>query len=173
MTVQISPAITLVPLSVSDAEAIFPLIDSDRLNLGQYLDWVDTVTDLESTRIYLERRINSGLNGAIWYKITFNDAVVGVFGIKVIRQSRACAEIGYWLHSDYQGKGIVTQTVAGFGEHLKSAGFIRRFEIRCMSGNQASIAVALRLGGRQTGTVTNFRLLNGQPQALKVYTIKL
>ena len=173
MSIQISSVIALVPLQFSDAEVMFPLIDSDRNNLGQYLDWVDSVTDIETTRGYLQRRIKSGLNGAAWYKIEFNHTVVGVFGVKVVRQSRACAEIGYWLHSDYQGNGIVTQTVTGFCEHLKAEGLIQRVEIQCLAENKASIAVALRLGGRQTGTIPNYRVINGMPQTLKIYTIKL
>ncbi|MBY4675339.1 GNAT family N-acetyltransferase [Marinobacterium arenosum] len=173
MRVNISESISLEPLAISDAEELFPLIDSDRSSLGEYLYWVDSVVDVETTREYIKSRVNSGLAGASWYKIKFLSSTVGVFGVKIIHQDEATAEIGYWLHSAYHGNGIVSQSVSGISQHLKLQHSIRRIEFRCLEKNRASISVALRAGGECTGMIPDYRIINGVLQNLNVYTAKL
>ena len=173
MYIRISEKITLEPLSISDAEGLYPLIDSDRLNLGKYLSWVDSVIDIETTREYLQSRIHSGLNGASWYKIMFLGSAVGVFGVKTICEDQVTAEGWYWLHSNYYGNGIITQTISGIAQQLKSQSTIRNIEIRCLSENQASIAVALRVGGVHTGTIPDYNTIDSSPQDLNIYTVQL
>ncbi|MBB1486598.1 GNAT family N-acetyltransferase [Oceanospirillum sediminis] len=171
--INISEHITLEPLAVSDAEAIFLLIDSSRESLSQYLYWVDSVTDIATTRKYIQSRVCSGLDGAAWYRIKFLSENVGVFGIKSVDVEKQRAEIGYWLHSDYQGNGIITQSVSGIAQHLKRNRAVRYLEIRCLEKNKASIAVAVRAGGQHSGTISGYNTIGGALQDLYIYTVPL
>ena len=108
MNFSISKNITLSPLTLLDAEVLLDLVESSRRNLRKYLPWVDSVKDLESTKEYISKRINSELFGAEWYTIVFRGSICGVFSIKSITEENSIAEIGYWLSNNVHGVYIVT-----------------------------------------------------------------
>ncbi|MEV4320596.1 GNAT family N-acetyltransferase [Microbispora rosea] len=84
-------------------------------------------------------------NEAYKYAITVNGLVVGGCGL-MRRVGPGGLEIGYWLHGDWTGKGLVTESVAA----LITAGFaldgVEWLEIRHDAANLASPAVPRRLG---------------------------
>ncbi len=55
-------------------------------------------------------------------------------------------EIGYWLHVDATGKGLMTRVAGALGDFVLAQGGIDRVEIHCDEANQASAAVPRRLG---------------------------
>ena len=71
-------------------------------------------------------------------------------------------EIGYWLSSGQQGKGIMTKAVAAMiDDAFKNLG-MNRVEIHCASGNLRSRAIPARLGFTQDGVMREGGLLNGK-----------
>lgn len=64
-------------------------------------------------------------------------------------------EIGYWLRTSRTGQGLMTEALNGITSfaiiHLEA----NRIEIRCSSGNVASIRVAERAGLTLEGTLRN------------------
>lgn len=168
-----SDNLELQTLSVDDAEAIFPLIDHDRVSMCQYLHWVNEVVDVVSTRSYLENRISSEVYGVAWYKILYAGQVAGVFGVKSINRATSTAEIGYWLSSHYQGKGIVAQCISSIADLLRIKHSIHYLEIRCLENNTASIAVAQRAGAKHIDTIPGDLTSKGELQGMLVYRIDL
>lgn len=168
-----SDKLELQALSVDDAEAIFPLIDHDRAVMRKFLHWVDEVVDVVSTRNYIESRVNSEAYGVAWYKIFYAGHVAGVFGVKSIDDAASTAEIGYWLSSLHQGKGIVSRCIDIISVMLRKQHQLASVEIRCLEDNTASIAVAQRAGGRYIGTIPGYFTLKGEPQGMLVYRITL
>lgn len=63
-------------------------------------------------------------------------------------------EIGYWLHVDVTGAGLMTRVAAALGDAALAMPGIDRVEIRCDEANTASAAVARRAG---------FELVSVQP----------
>ena len=55
-------------------------------------------------------------------------------------------EIGYWLHVDATGKGLMTRVAGALTETMLTRGDIDRVEIHCDEANLASAAVPRRLG---------------------------
>ena len=64
-------------------------------------------------------------------------------------------EIGYWLHTQYNGHGYMTEAVdciAQMGFHILHMG---RLEIRCESINRKSRAIPEKLGFKLEATLRN------------------
>jgi len=91
---------------------------------------------------------NRELHAGIW----FEDNLAGVIGCRFSWQNHS-AVIGYWLGSEYQGKGLMTSACKTFLSHCFSALNLNRIEIRCAVNNNRSRAIPLRLGFRQEGII--------------------
>ena len=173
MDVEISEEVALVLLSTNDAEEMFSLIEREREMLGKYLYWVNDVVDIDSTREYLNVRLSSGLPGSTWYKITYHGQVIGVFGVKSIDLKESVAEIGYWLSSQHQGKGIISRVISAVSTRLKNKHDVCYLNIHCLEANSASISVAERAGGQHSKTIPGYFAIDGKLQDLKIYTVQL
>lgn len=145
---------TLRLLRQDQAEIIFRVVDSDRDHLGRWLIWVDSSHTPEDTRHFLasvEQKCEAGETYA--YGIWEGAAFLGICGLHDISRINANGQIGYWLRSDAQGRGIVTSAV----DALLSLGFavleLERIELRAAEANQRSWRVAERLGFRLEGTM--------------------
>ncbi|HMB94739.1 MAG TPA: GNAT family N-acetyltransferase [Tepidisphaeraceae bacterium] len=64
-------------------------------------------------------------------------------------------EIGYWLRSDYCGRGLMSEAVNALSEFLVNILQFNRLEIHCDERNARSSAVALRCGFALEGKLRN------------------
>jgi RimJ/RimL family protein N-acetyltransferase len=64
-------------------------------------------------------------------------------------------EIGYWLHSDYTGRGLATEAVVALADFAFETLEAQRVEIRCDAGNERSAALARRAGFPLEATLHN------------------
>lgn len=154
LSYQIDQCLALRPLRLSDADALFSLVESNRTYLREWLPWLDhnqTVNDsLEFIRDCGER---AGSSNGFVSAICYEAQLVGVVGLNYISWENRLSGIGYWLAEPYQGKGIVTRAckaVLGYGFTDLN---LNRIDIRCASKNLRSQAVAKRLGLTYEGTL--------------------
>ena len=148
------------PADTTFAEELFQLIDRSREHLRKWLAWVDGVESPEDTRQYLLGAAEQALGGlGCNYVIISGGRAAGVAGFHPVDLRNRNAELGYWLGSGYTGMGLATLAV----KELLREGFhemgLNRIEIRCASGNLASIAVARRAGLIYEGTLREEELL--------------
>lgn len=146
MTIQITPKLILEPLSVAHAPQLLTVINANRERLTQYLYWAERVTDLPSTQQYINERVNSGLAGAQWFAVYFNDQLSGVFAIKSISTDEKIAEVGYWLAKQATGNQVINHIVAYFSKNFLINGSASVIEFQCLEDNIASIKVAEKSG---------------------------
>ena len=144
--------IYLMLIRNKDDEELFQLIDSSRDYLRQWLPWVDESKSVENTREFIEASkkqflSESGFQAGIWYK----EKLVGVIGFHSINWGNRNSSIGYWLHSDYQGNGIMTKACKSLVEYAFEELNLNRIEIRCAEENFKSRAIPERLGFIQEG----------------------
>jgi len=93
-----------------DAEEAYTLIDADREHLGEYLPWVDTLHSVEDERKSLAA-LSYDPNTKINCFLTLDGRIIGAVGPAIIDRAAQWADIGYWIGSEWEGKGYVTAAV--------------------------------------------------------------
>lgn len=136
------------------AEEIFALTNKDRSYLREWLPWLDSTNEVKDTRDFLTSQLKLFAESkALHTTIFYNEKIAGVLAFNVIDEQNKSGHIGYWLGSEFQGKGIMTEAV----RELMNVGVefydLERFEIRCAVQNEKSRAIPERLGFTNEGTI--------------------
>jgi ribosomal-protein-serine acetyltransferase len=169
---QVDEDIILKILELDDAEALFNLINQNRVHLREWLPWVDANIALENTQLFIqsskEQHIqNLGFQSGIW----FRGQLTGVIGFHRIDWINKNVEIGYWLGEEYQGHGIVTKACRTLVDYAFYEYKLNRIQIRCATGNKKSCAIIERLGFNREGTNRQAEFLYDHYVDLNVYSM--
>lgn len=136
-------------LSPGDAEELFALVDANRARLHEWMIWEPTTLDPADTRAFIERSLASETDvegNGIWVQ----GELAGTVGMTVNTLSDS-GEIGYWIDSKHEGKGVVTRVCSRFFDLAFDELGLHRMELHAAAGNARSRAVAERLGMAQEG----------------------
>lgn len=154
------------------ARRIFDSVHSDREHLGRWLPWVqatqglpDTVKFLQSAREAFLR--SEALHGAIWCQ----DEFAGMMSLRIVRKEDAVGHIGYWVHSSYQGQGVVTRLMREFVPYCFREWGMHRLELHCAVANARSCSVAERIGFQLEGTMRQSQRVNGCYADMRLYAL--
>jgi ribosomal-protein-serine acetyltransferase len=103
--------------------------------------------------------------------IFFDELPVGRIGLYKIDHLNKCGEIGYWLITTAQSKGIIQKTAKalinyGF-DHLG----LHRLEIRCATENYKSQAIPEKLGFTKEGIIRDGEWLGDRFTDLVQYSL--
>ncbi|MCX6120223.1 MAG: GNAT family protein [Ignavibacteriales bacterium] len=169
-SLRIDDDVVLKILEPEDAEALFALVDCNRLYLRQWLPWVDTNTTLEKSRLFIlsaqdQHKLNFGFQCGIW----FRGALAGIIGFHSIDWMNRNVEIGYWLGEKFQGRGIVTNACRTLVDYAFYEYQLNRVQIRCATGNKKSNAIIERLGFFKEGNTRQAEFLYDHYVDLFVY----
>ncbi len=154
--------IELKTFSIDEANKLYQLIDKNRNYMGEWLIWVDKTKSVEDVEKMIQSWIESREKGErIHFGIWYQEKLIGVVYFGSINKDYRKGSIGYWLDSDYQGKGIMTKSC----ERLIEYGFndlnLHRIEISCAARNIRSKAIPERLGFTKEGTFRESELIRG------------
>lgn len=154
------------------AGEILEVVDRERAYLGEWLPWVDTTRTAADTLKFIQNSLaqfaaNEGFAAGIWCA----EELAGVVGTHRVDWLNRRAEIGYWLASKFQGRGIITDACRAVIEHAFLAWKLNRVEIHCATGNRKSCAIPERLGFSLEGMLRKAQLLNGTHHDIKVYAL--
>jgi ribosomal-protein-serine acetyltransferase len=161
LTIQDGVYLTL--MEERHAGVIFAAVERDRAYLREWLPWVDLSTGADDVLKFIRTSLeqfanNEGMATGIWCDGEF----AGTVGTHKIDWVNRKVEIGYWLASKFQGRGIVTAGARALTHHAFSEWKLNRVEIHCATGNEKSCAIAKRLGYRLEGVLREAQLLNGR-----------
>ncbi|MGH2635902.1 MAG: GNAT family N-acetyltransferase [Actinomycetota bacterium] len=138
-------------LTIEDLPVIWALVEAERDRIGIWMPWVEVTTTIDDQRRWLEGVVAD--QGSLDGSGMFVDGVYvggaglspGPFGVS--------GEIGYWIGSAYEGRGLVTRAV----QALIDVGFtelgLHRIEIRAGVENVRSRAIPERLGFTREGVL--------------------
>jgi ribosomal-protein-serine acetyltransferase len=168
----VSDDLILKEIQLSDADALYNIIDHQREYLREWLPFIDYTRHVGDTRAYILSLYDKpyehrDLVFSIWYQ----DKVVGLMGLKGTDRDNHKTEIGYWLSSDMQGKGIVTEACWKLVHYLFVNMGMNRIQIRVGTANQKSKRVPKRLGFTLEGTERCGELLPSGYTDLEVYSM--
>ena len=113
-------------LNIETAKKIFSVIDKCRDVFLPWLGWVKYTNSPNDTLIFLEEVDNDWKNNRQFvYEILVDGTFVGLISIINVAWTHKRAEIGYWLDTDYTGKGYISEALALIEEELFNIGFNR------------------------------------------------
>jgi len=168
--IKVSDSLSLIIPQLSCAPELFALIDNDREHLRTWLPWVDATLMVEDTRENLSDRIESFEKKE---QASFYGTCDGEFAASVgfVSLGEGVGEIGYWLLSQYSGKGFMTTFVKACIEYGFEELDLDMIIIKCAEGNSKSAGIPMRLGFVQREEKETPRLRNGSDQDTLVFTL--
>lgn len=149
--IELGGGAVLRPYTTADADALFGVIDANRVRLARWFHWVDDATDASSQLAYIDSRVDDGrsLDGnGIWV----GDDLAGGCDL-TISGSDDVGELGFWLDEAFVGRGLVTRGAQALMARGYEAEALHRIQLRAGVDNLRSRAVAKRLGMREEGVL--------------------
>ncbi|HWO71756.1 MAG TPA: GNAT family protein [Actinomycetota bacterium] len=134
------------PLEPADADELFRVVDAERARLGAWLGWVEVVRSVDDERAWI-----SGTEDPLErLGIFVGGRPVGGIGLRR-DPFGVCGEIGYWIGSAHEGRGLVTAACRRLIDHGFRELGLHRIEIEVAPDNERSRAIPERLGFRPEG----------------------
>lgn len=162
------------PLARDDAGRLYATIDASRSEIGAWENWCNEgygPAQAEAFANYCETSWAAGNEYAFGLFDRAEDELLAVASINQIRRLYELANVGYWVHSRYTGRGLATLLaghVARFGMHKLG---LQRIEIVAQVANIASQAVARKLGGTCECLARNRLRYRGEPRDAYVFSL--
>lgn len=168
--IKIDDSLSLVLPHMTAASEIFNLVDKDRDHLQTWLPWVDSTSSAEDTCKNLVERIEGFKQGrqASFYGTLNGEFVASAGFISLVDDE---GEIGYWLLSNYSGRGLMTSYVRACIEYGFETLNLKRIVIKCAEGNAKSAAIPKRLGFSKCEITETKRIRNGSEHQTLIFTL--
>ena len=155
--------IAIVPASVEHASMLAALVAENRAHLNAYLPMVATLSSPEAARAHLARAAARAADGEVFeWHLFAGDALCGAVRLNDVDRDDCKATIGYFLGSQFAGKGIVTAALKAVLAWCFGQLGLNRIALHCASANLRSMRVADRLGFVREGLLRQNEFLNGE-----------
>lgn len=162
----------LCPLEPWQAGEFLAHIDRGREFIGRHNGLPDVVTDLESSRAFLQAYADrtAADTGRI-HGIRSDGVLVGAVILRTLDVTQGLAEAGCWLEPAAVGRGLVTRAVRVLLDWAFDSRGVHRVEWVVSSGNAPSIAVARRLGMTRDAVLRESYLYRGRRHDMEVWSV--
>jgi len=162
----------LRPLEPWQTTEFLAHMDRARANTDPWIPWASRSTDPESARATLQgyadrQAADAGRIYGIWLAGTL---VGGVMFVKFDAAAGSC-EIGCWLESAAEGRGLVSAAVRKLIDYALVERGLHRVEWWNSTTNARSRAVAQRMGMTLDGTMREHSPHNGVRKDLEVWSL--
>lgn len=153
----------LRPLLAADAFTLYRLIDAERERLGQWLPWVEeTRSERDSARFIADATEERRRRRSLVLAMCVEGVIVGTIGLHYVEWFDRSAELGYWIASAAEGRGIVTRAARSLLTFAFGTVGLHRIVVRCAVGNERSARVAERLHMRREGLLREAHFVGGK-----------
>lgn len=148
---------TIRQLINNDLGEYFQLIDTNRKRLEDFFAGTVAITrTLEETKIHLADIVDKASKNNYFPFIIVdnsNNKIIASIQVKNVDWSIPKSELGYYIDSNYEGKGIVTKATSLIIQFCFDELKMEKLLIRTHAGNQPSILVAEKNGFKLEGTI--------------------
>lgn len=167
---KVNKEIKLVVPELTMATDVYNLVNSDRDHLRPFLDFVDRGKDVSSQIDYFKMKMQGSVNETDkLFLIAKQDKIIGCIDLHKMDRSVSKAEIGYWIHSDYTGKNIVTNAVEALCYYAFEVLDLNKLTIFADVNNIASNKVAIKSKFKLVGLKRQDAILYGKYQDMNEY----
>ena len=172
LQLRVNECVVLRQIAEEDAEEISALIDRNRVHLRAWLPWLDNSNGIHDTARFIGRSLEQAADdNGFTFAIVCDGVLTGVIGQHYLDSLNRGTELGYWLDTLHQGRGIVTQSTARLTDYAFTEQACNRVTLHCAFGNLKSRAVAERLGFVQEGILREAEWLYDHYVDLVVYSM--
>ncbi|EGQ8486328.1 GNAT family N-acetyltransferase [Vibrio parahaemolyticus] len=162
-TVEVEEGLELALVEPKFAPLYLDIVLKQRDYLGEWLAWPAHAENEEFFLNFIKRSLHDYADGkSLVCAMFYRDELVGNISFNTINYELKTVEIGYWLRSDYQGKGIVSKSVSKLIELAFTELKMQKVQISAAVNNLASRSVCERLGFKLEGVLTRAENLNGK-----------
>lgn len=148
---------TIRQLTNDDLNAYFELIETNRKRLEDFFAGTVAITKtLEETKIHLTDIVNKATKNNYFPFVVIDNSTLKIIAsiqVKNVDWSIPKSELGYYIDSQYEGKGIVTKATSMIIQFCFDELKMEKLLIRTHAGNQPSIIVAEKNGFKLEGTI--------------------
>jgi len=161
--------------TITDIPAVFDIFGCEDVNTWTETNTMRSMEEAE-TRVKSRMSLFKDRMGIRWAVALRENPmrVIGSCGYFSLRRGTQTVEIGYDLHPDFWGKGLMTETLRemirfsfGPGSQVQ----VHRMEALVMPGNIASIRVLEKLGFEREGRRREFGFWKGCYQDVDLYAL--
>lgn len=172
MKIPVDDTISLEFIEEDHAASLYNLVNANRAYLREWLPWVDSMQTVANFKQYIiDSKKQAADKTDFGYCIIIDKNIAGRIGIHRINRQNKIGEIGYWLASGLQGRGIITKCCKALISHGFTALNLNRIEIKCALENEKSRAIAEKLQFKQEGILKQAEWLNGKFIDLYLYAL--
>ncbi|MDX2283372.1 MAG: GNAT family protein [Bacteroidia bacterium] len=172
MLLQADSALTIELIGLQHAAPLLELTNTSREHLRPWLTWVDFMqSEAQFQQFILNSRKRHADGQELPCVLVEQGRLAGRIGLYRIDSQHQTAEIGYWLGTAFQGRGIATRACRALAAYAFGGLGLNRIEIRCGTGNLRSQAVPERLGFAREGLLRQAEWLHGEFHDLYLYAM--
>jgi ribosomal-protein-serine acetyltransferase len=171
MRLTISKTSHLRPLAEADAKRLHALIEANRERLVPWLPWAASQTFDDTLEFIRGAEAQMARNDGFHTAIVVDGELAGVVGLVGVDRENRSARLGYWLDSEHEGHGTMTEAARALVDHALCVWRLNRVEIRVAVDNRRSRAIPERLGFRQEGTLREAEMVAGRFLDSVVYSM--
>ena len=167
LDLEIGEGICLRPPRTSDAESIFQLVSRNYGHLRTFMEWAKPDYSMTDAREWVEKDI--GDPTALNFLICREEEILGTIGFGSFDQEAKVTEIGYWIDSSEQGKGIVSRATRRLVDIAFRDLRMNRVQIRSAADNVRSAAIPEKLGFKLEGVQRQHVYRDGRIYDFRIY----
>jgi ribosomal-protein-serine acetyltransferase len=172
MIIRVDDTTSLEFLEEIHAESLYSIVNANRAYLREWLPWVDSMQTVANFKQHIiDTNKRAAAKTDFGYAIIIDKNIVGRIGMHYINPQNKIGEIGYWLASGMQGKGILTKCCIALIDHGFTVLDLNRIEIKCAVANDKSRAIPEKLRFNREGLLRQAQLLNGKFVDLYLYAM--
>ncbi|MFT4927478.1 MAG: ribosomal-protein-serine acetyltransferase [Phenylobacterium sp.] len=169
-TLRVEEGLALTLVEPSFAKHYYHTVCEQRDYLSQWLVWPALADSENFFASFIDQSLKDYANGtSLTCAMVYHGKIIGNIGLVSISQPLKKVEIGYWLNHEYQGKGIVTKSVARLISYAFDILAMEKVEISVAVENTGSRKVCERLKFELEGIISNSENLNGRIVSHAIY----
>lgn len=149
-----TPRLLLRPLDIRDAPQLFQAVEESRDTLQPWLPWVAFHKDLAGARRLTQSSAVEWDHHQAFRLAIFprkGNKLLGVVALELVRPAHDSADLGYWLRTNAQGGGVMTEAAHEVLHVALGQWDFHRISVAAATSNHPSLAVIAKLGFRFEG----------------------
>jgi RimJ/RimL family protein N-acetyltransferase len=163
--------IALRPYHPDFAPALFEAARESLAAVGPWMPWLHDGYALENARIWTERQQANFASGIEFdfMILDSSDRFLGAIGLNSVDLANPRANLGYWVRTSAQGRGVATEATHLIIEWAFANTPLVRLEVVISVENAASLRVAEKAGAVREGVLRSRILLHGRMHDAVLY----